>query len=187
MKGVRFIFLFRLIHCCSSFSWTLLAPRLSNVLVEITPAKLPEDLPQIQSCRKTAFQRENGTFLRSEESFINANAAVSGRSTCVVARERLPPFSILGTADVRNGYVNNVYVIQEARGMGLAKRLMQTVESISTDVDKLSLHVETTNKPAVYLYEKCGFEAKGLYKGIQAVGEVTGAPLLMTMTKEVET
>ena len=166
-----------------SFSWTLFFQKRTNLLVEVAPARFPQDLPQIQSCRKTAF---GGGALRSPQlSFVNAEAAVQGRAVCIVARERLPPFAVLGTADLRNNdYVNNVFVLSEARGLGLAKLLMKKAEEIS-DSSSLSLDVETSNKAALGLYKKLGYEAKGIHAVSLAIGQATGTSLLVSMTKSL--
>ena len=188
----------------------------SNLLVEIGPANLPRDLPKIQACREAAFvdkskadddNDQEVNLLRSQRSFVDAEAAVRGDSICVVARERFPPFQILGTADVSskeklNGayLIQNVFVVPEARGRGLAQRLVQGAEQLAvaassdtTDTSsaskdapvKVSLTVETSNTPAVSLYQKCDYEAEGIDALLLAVGQSTGFPLITSMVKEI--
>ena len=167
-----------------------------DLLIRVGRANLPADVPKIRSCRINAFldkeARENNkktVLKRPQKSFVNAEAAVRGDMICVVAKERFPPFSILGTADVSSKpkldgtyLIQNVFVAPEARGRGLAKRLVQGVEQLVrqkeasplSDDDAagitVSLNVETSNTPAVSLYKKCDFEAKGVDAALLAAG-----------------
>ena len=186
-------------HRCSGLSN-------SNFMTKVAPANLPTDLPKIQSCRITAFvdqkkltNEKEPKLRRSQLSFINADAAVKGDSICVVAQERFPPFSILGTADVSSKpkldgtyLIQNVFVLPEARGRGLAKRLVEGVEQLVLQKARsgdepviISLNVETSNTPAVSLYQKCDYEATGVDSAVLGVGRTTGFPLLVSMVKEL--
>ena len=186
-------------HGCSGLSN-------NNFMIKVAPANLPIDLPKIQSCRITAFVDKNKQeynkepkLRRSQLSFINAEAAIKGESICVVAQERFPPFSILGTADVSSTpkldgtyLIQNVFVLPEARGRGVAKRLVERVEQLvlrkarsGVEPVTVSLNVETSNTPAVSLYQKCDYEAKGVDAAVLGVGRTTGFSLFVSMVKEL--
>jgi GNAT superfamily N-acetyltransferase len=180
------------------------AAKSSNFWVEIRHANLPRDLPKIKECRSAAFEKVN--VLNSQRSFIEAESAVKGTSICLIAQERFPPFRVLGTADVsctprsiRDGtfWLQNVFVLPEARGRGLAQQLIQEVEtlvvssltasdsSIGSTTATVFLKVETSNTPAVSVYQKLDYEAKGIDGALLSLSQTTGANLLATMVKEV--
>ncbi len=59
-----------------------------------------------------------------------------------------------------------VGVLQEYWGYGIGKHLLHTsLEwATSSGVKKMTLQVLETNRPAIYLYEKSGFEIEGILK-----------------------
>eukprot|EP00978_Attheya_sp_CCMP212_P010036 scaffold24032_cov49-Attheya_sp.AAC.6 len=118
-------------------------------LVTVRVARLPEDLKQIQACRRTAVygddcdsttntntntnantNNEKG-LLDSQRSFLNADQiqTKNGSYQCLIAVEE-ETNRVVGTADlnIRRGLVNNVYVQDRIRGRGIGTRLMQGVE-----------------------------------------------------------
>ena len=118
---------------------------------------------------------------------------------------------VLGTADynVNTGIVNNVYVRDYARKNGLAELIMQAVESYhqhhtttatttttataTTAAEEkkqirkrrpLKLTVASSNIPAISLYKKMGFQAKGAYGVLDGISSAIPAlNFLMEMEK----
>ena len=160
-----------------------------NALVEVVPAVLPRDVPAIQDCRQEAFAGKK-TLLQSERSFIEASAVLRNpeQTRCLVARERLFPFRILGTLDIRqrssDAYINNVFVRSECRGLGLAGRLMEFAES-NSNRNEVSLVVSTTNVPAITVYRRCGYGIPGIHSLVYALSQSTGADLQIKMNKKM--
>ena len=161
----------------------------------VAPADLPNDLEGIRACRIQAFVDETGNepkkMLSSQINFLNAEDAITGRSICLVAKDRVPPCRVLGTLDLqsrRDGSVliQNVFVAPEARGNGLATRLVREAEQLAIETsDRMVLSVDTNNRPAVNLYQKCSYETKGLDAVILAISRVTGVNLVMDMKKHL--
>jgi GNAT superfamily N-acetyltransferase len=169
-------------------------------LMEVAPARVPADLDRIRECRQSAMDRtKNGPLLDMERRFLNADAISEKEVQCIVAREKLYPWRVLGTADVRfsnsgDAFVNNVYVREEARGQGLGKNLMRGVEELvrttkdPTAADaglELSLSVYTCNRVAMSLYRRCGYETSGVHSVVSTLGESAGLNLMVTMKKDL--
>lgn len=59
----------------------------------------------------------------------------------------------------RDGFIDELYVIPEMRGLGIARRLMDTAEDAARalGVGTLHLEVENRNKTAQSLYKKAGW------------------------------
>lgn len=57
-------------------------------------------------------------------------------------------------------YVNSLAVVEEARGLGVARLLLSTVADLAGEAgfDALSLHAWDDNPPAIALYRSVGFE-----------------------------
>ena len=186
--------------------------------VEVCLAEFPRDLEMIQECRMKAFHQEPQQnkpiqMLRSQKSFVNADSAVSGHSACLVAKEQARPNRIMGTADIatkKDGtmLLQNVFVRPEARGQGLAQRLVDEAEkyclSLSThqqqkqkqqpvfsyggvgEGSKLSLDVDTGNKPAIGLYKKLGYTPNTIVdSALYELSLLMGANLRIKMAKEL--
>ena len=64
-------------------------------------------------------------------------------------------------------YITNIAVLPEYRGKGYAKKLLMYLCYMSEkeNADFISLEVRKSNKAAISLYEKCGFEPVGERKG----------------------
>ena len=168
----------------------------SLVNIQISPANLSEDLDQIRACRLSAFghqRNENGEIqlLRSQERFVNAESAMEGRSICLVAKEAEPPCRILGTADLvpkDDGSVllNNVFVLPKARGKGVAGKLVKEAEEIAKQrATKITLSVDTTNTPAVSLYQKLAYETQGVHSLLYRIAKLTNFNLRVVMSKDL--
>ena len=102
----------------------------------------------------------------------------------------------MGTADLNtnSNVVNNVYVREEAQHQGIAQLMMEAVkDAITTTMDKngkkplatLKLTVMSKNMAAVGLYKKMGFQALGVYGGLNALSLVMPLDFLMEMEKKV--
>lgn len=70
------------------------------------------------------------------------------------------------TDQVGDGYINNVVVAGEKRGMGYAHKLMEAVLEHGKDrgIYDYTLEVRVSNTPAIKLYEGLGFENVGVRK-----------------------
>jgi ribosomal protein S18 acetylase RimI-like enzyme len=62
----------------------------------------------------------------------------------------------------RYGYVNNLYVVPERRGLGLAHEMMNHSDAVfrSRRIHRVRLTVTVANAEAIHLYEHCGFHAE---------------------------
>lgn len=58
------------------------------------------------------------------------------------------------------GYVTNVAVLPEYRGMGIAKALIK--KQLENDMSFITLEVRESNTPAISLYDKMGFKNVGI-------------------------
>mmetsp|Transcript_33155 Transcript_33155/g.69642 ORF Transcript_33155/g.69642 Transcript_33155/m.69642 type:complete len:190 (-) Transcript_33155:2335-2904(-) len=168
--------------------YLLPSPSLSLVAVpppEIRIAKLPADLPAIQDCRRSAYAGKPVN-LPAAKSFCNADQIQKEGYICIIARNKKDG-SVLGTADLstKSNVVNNVYVREEARKRGIARLMMEAVEDAMEKPSTLKLTVMSKNVPAVSLYKSMGFEAPGVYGGLDALSSVTPLNFLMEMEKKL--
>lgn len=94
---------------------------------------------------------------------------------------------MIGTADLnrRSGVVNNVYVLEEARKRGIGRLLMAALEEAVDRPATLKLTVYSSNRPAVNLYRKLGFELPGIYSGLMGLSSATNMNLLLEMEKKL--
>ena len=78
--------------------------------------------------------------------------------------------TLLGYCGIHNlggdGEITNVAVDEEARGNGIATQmLIYAMEEMTKEgVEAFTLEVRVSNAPAIRLYEKLGFENKGIRK-----------------------
>jgi ribosomal protein S18 acetylase RimI-like enzyme len=72
-----------------------------------------------------------------------------------------------------NGDVQQVMVHPDARGLGLARTLVQALvaDAAAHGVEVLTLYVRGNNHAAMALYEACGFTARGRLPDFVAVGD----------------
>ena len=154
------------------------------------------------------------SLLSASKSFCNADQIQRPGYVCFIAtmanngsgknKEEISEV-VLGTADynANTGIVNNVYVRDYARKNGLADLMMQAVESYHHTVTAsatptadsqqqqiilrkrpLKLTVSSSNIPAISLYKKLGFEAKGAYGLLDGLSSAIPAlNFLMEMEK----
>ena len=68
--------------------------------------------------------------------------------------------------DTKDGYICNVYVLHQYRGLGLSVRLLEKAVDVCKQLgfNSVSLHVEETNIKAIRIYEKYGFKRTGQVK-----------------------
>lgn len=152
---------------------------------EICIAKLPSDLPAIQECRRSAYADRTNLFTAAQ-SFCNADQIQKEGYICIIAKAKNG--KVLGTADLntKRGIVNNVYVREEARKQGIARLMMEGVESAMEKPSTLKLTVMSKNVPAVSLYKSLGFQASGVVNGgLDALSSITPFDLLLEMKKNV--
>lgn len=110
---------------------------------------------------------------------ITARATfVPGATWLIRFRERpggrpLPVATVQGIEQDRWGSIQNLGVIPEHRGRGLARFLMHraAIGFRAAGLMKMNLEVTTSNTPAVALYERIGFRrAKVVYKACEVAG-----------------
>mmetsp|Transcript_26973 Transcript_26973/g.41351 ORF Transcript_26973/g.41351 Transcript_26973/m.41351 type:complete len:205 (-) Transcript_26973:29-643(-) len=164
----------------------------SATQVNIRPAKIPQDLPSIRECRLSDEDiASSASFIK--EAFLNAKAMSTGESLGIVAQEKSRPYRVLGTAEVTfykksdKAYVRNVYVRQDARGIGLGNQLMEAVEELARDFEfgKVELDVDTNNLPAVSMYRKLGYGTPGIHAVMSSIGNVPGLNVRIRMAKKL--
>ena len=186
-------FTITLLNVSEAFSLVkILSPIIeSSSLIEIRPANLPKDLEGIKECRRCAFDAKRTSLRASERSFMEAVAASTKTNVvCLVAKEKLFPWRVLGTADVKvneqsgDFFINNVFVRPEARGQGLGKKMMMGAEEFVATGETVSLEVYTQNKVAYNLYRRIGYKTPGIHRVVSALSESTGLNLQVKMVKE---
>ncbi len=62
--------------------------------------------------------------------------------------------------DKKQAYIVSFWVSPVHRQKGIGKKLIQHLQEIalSREIKKISLHVTVTQKPAIHVYESCGFK-----------------------------
>jgi GNAT superfamily N-acetyltransferase len=171
------------------------AVNIDNSIDNASDGRIPDDLPGIRECRLTVDFAQQTNLLASQKSFLNATALTDPKlnAICVVAKNAQG--TIVGTTDCRVGsskvVVNNVLVRPDQRGQGIGEKMMlEGVEKLvmpTVSATKLTLDVYTNNKPAIRLYEKCGFEiADPANAAMFSLSKLTGASLQVSMSKMIE-
>lgn len=192
-KVLKSFLLFLLVRTANAFTVLAGVKTKQAANVAVTPARIPQDLAQIQKCRMAAFDKPVAQLLDSQQRFVNGTAVAEGRATCLVARGRNEV--ILGTADIsktdpiqRKVRITNVFVTPEARGQGIAKQLLQAIEdeAIAQGATKLYLQVYTNNKPAYTLYQRNDFNTYGIHRILAQISMLTEFPFLVEMEKDLD-
>jgi ribosomal protein S18 acetylase RimI-like enzyme len=182
-----------------AFSLSTLFSPLTDATKRVTlgPAKIPEDLDAIRECRKSAqFDRVGSasSLLDSELSFLNADAARSRNVVCFLARESIPPFRVVGSADIKTRrktgevIICNVFVKPELRSKGLGRKIMQGAEAFVAsrgDAKEICLDVYVQNTAAIKLYRQLGYKTPSMHSVTSFLGSSTGLNLQVRMTKEL--
>jgi [ribosomal protein S18]-alanine N-acetyltransferase len=109
--------------------------------------------------------------------------ATRPRSICLIAESAAANGTVAAIAGfvivnltlrprVSSGYVTTLDVHPDFRRRGLARQLMETVETsaIHADVTSLRLHVSAENEPAISFYESIGFTRQLLAENFYAEG-----------------
>jgi ribosomal-protein-alanine N-acetyltransferase len=67
-------------------------------------------------------------------------------------------------------HITNIAVHPDYRRRGVGRLIMQTLmeEAARLDIERMTLEVRVSNKPAIHLYESLGFEEGGIRKGYYA-------------------
>ena len=65
---------------------------------------------------------------------------------------------------VGEGYVTNVAVLPQYRGLGIGEKILRYAIDDSKDLEFISLEVRASNNVAISLYKKLNFEQVGLRK-----------------------
>ena len=76
----------------------------------------------------------------------------------------LAAFSVISFHSGGNMQIVTIDVLPECRRQGIADRLMKEIDKRAgeEDVERISLQVSVDNMPAIGLYRKWGFEARGV-------------------------
>lgn len=190
-KPRNIFFPVRLVSCV----WVLFAACQRQVVhgfAAVAKARLPQDLPQIRSCRAAAFDKPAGQLLLSQQKFINATSVEEGRTECFVVRGNGQNKAICGTADIsfkqkQTVLISNVFVSPESRGQGLAKLMLDAIENeaLARGANRLVLEVYTSNIPAFTLYQRYSFSTNGVHAVLAQISKVTGFPFLVEMEKRL--
>lgn len=104
------------------------------------------------SYRKDSYIEEVSKYYRdnanspNQLNFIAFDGDKAVGSACAVLHDRPPYIKHTGT---RYGYVHNVFVLEEYRGKGIARELMNTLhkEALAAGVVRLGLHTSLSAKP----------------------------------------
>ena len=187
----------RLMGCYLSLILLVVAGHLHQVegfaAAVVTKARIPQDLPEIRTCRATAFDNKPmDKLLESQQSFVNATSVVQGRTECFVVRNS-DDNTICGTADIKfqpssqSVTISNVFVTPESRGQGLAKLMLEAIEeeALARGANRLTLQVYTNNVPAYTLYQRSSFTTNGVHDGLAKLSKFTGFPLFVDMEKSL--
>ena len=138
----------------------------------------PEYVPQVAEIEKNTF-----SLPWSEEAFYGE--IQNPLATYVVAVE---DETVLGFAGVHiiagEGYITNIAVCENARRRGIGKIMLEKIiDNCKEKCTFLTLEVRKSNAPAISLYEKLGFETKGIRKNFYE--KPTEDAVIMTLTFEV--
>mmetsp|Transcript_318 Transcript_318/g.526 ORF Transcript_318/g.526 Transcript_318/m.526 type:complete len:211 (+) Transcript_318:180-812(+) len=168
------------------------SPTTKNNKVDIRPAKLPEDLEGIRECRLSDEEiASSASFIN--DAFLNAKAMTTGESVGIIAKEKSRPYRVLGTIELslyeksNKALIRNVYVREDARGMGLGNQLMEAAEDMvkTEQLGKVVLDVDTNNIPAVSMYRKLGYDTPGIHMAMSSLGKVPGLNIRIRMAKTI--
>jgi GNAT superfamily N-acetyltransferase len=172
--------------------------------IQIRPVQLPSDLPSIQACRRLAYASSPASrpLRRSEQNFVNATSVAAKKNQCLVAvshstDDDADAVIVHGSVDFKYSprtnalWIENMFVAPNCRGQGIARRLLCAVEqqarsSSRRGVEATQLQVYTSNAPAMALYRSSGYRTNGIHAFVEAFGGITGANLLVTMTKQLK-
>ena len=122
---------------------------------------LSTDIEDIFKLEQKSFGKDS--FSKKQFSYLLQKA----NSDFIVARGKqqiIAYMIILKRKRSLNNRIYSIAIAPEARGLGLAKKLLDFAENLARNDKKiqLSLEVNINNKPAIELYLKKGFETVGV-------------------------
>ena len=119
-----------------------------------------EDVPQVASIEKECFSMP-----WSEKSFTDALLDANNIYVVALAEDNIVGYcGMWGCAE--EGQIYNVCVSKDMRSKGIGGELFRAFldEGIKSGLKAFTLEVRVSNKNAISLYEKCGFENAGIRK-----------------------
>lgn len=138
----------------------------------------PEDLEQVMDINRRYLPENYTTYFfidlhkRFPAAFIVAeeNGRVVGYVMCRI-ETGMPSLRLMGFE--RKGHVISIAVLPENRRQGVARALMREVMKamLFYKANECILEVRVSNKPAVNLYRKMGFQVKHTVRGYYSDGE----------------
>lgn len=128
--------------------------------VEICPLNL-NNISEILNLEKECFSTP-----WSEKIFIDTLNDESSYFIAAGYESRLIGYAGMYVAAKSEGYIYNIAVDKNFRGMGIATKMVNKLINYSKDMnlDFLSLEVRQSHTVAIHLYEKCGFVSCGIRK-----------------------
>jgi len=137
----------------------------------------PEDLETVVNINKVCLPENYSPAFFLEHHYENpriflvaeADGKVVGYYMCRIEFG----MSNLRTAFARKGHVISIAVLQDHRGMGIGRRLMEVgMQRVKEGgATEMYLEVRVSNNPAIELYRKLGFKASRIAEGYYRDGE----------------
>ena len=90
--------------------------------------------------------------------------------------------SIIGHSIGKDGYISTFYIEEEHRGKGLGKHLLnsQLSQMKKSGMERCHLITQANNQKSMNLYEKLGFELKGIVEN-QYKGDIDAVDLCLNL------
>jgi len=137
----------------------------------------PEDLEDVVNINKVCLPENYSPTFFLEHHYedpkiflvAEADGKVVGYTMCRIEFG----MSNLRTAFARKGHVISIAVLQDYRGMGIGRRLMEVgMQRVKEGgATEMFLEVRVSNNPAIELYRKLGFKAARIAEGYYRDGE----------------
>ncbi len=133
-----------------------------EALKEIKLLSKKEELKYSESIRPIEDNKEDyfrylkkDLFYKSRGVFI---AVDSSKVIALILAQWFKPLPI--SKFKKKGYISNLYILEEYRKKGIAKKLIKKAEEWLKDAgtQHISLEIHVDNKPALDLYKKLGYE-----------------------------
>ncbi len=145
---------------------------LGDLKLELAQKK---DVQELISLEKICFQED--AFSKNQITYLVTKA--KGEFIVIRQNNKILAYLIISKRDTSKQIrIYSIAIAPEARGLGLAKRLMSYVEEVCKQESKerISLEVSKENGPAIQLYQSFGYEVVGERPNYYANG---GSALLM--------
>ncbi|WP_226626059.1 GNAT family N-acetyltransferase [Alloyangia pacifica] len=136
--------------------------------MSVTIRPVPPRDPRAEALLKASHALMESLFPPEENYFLDIDALCTPEITLFGAEEN---GVLLGCAAIarKDGYaeIKSMFVSPEARGLGLARRLLEHLETVARAEAIPLLRLETGDKlpAAVALYERTGFVPRGPFDG----------------------